>query len=287
MFALIDNESLLLKVEQKLKKAKLKKVLPKIVCTFGCIVHIACSLDYFRYPTILDTIRKPETETSYTLTVCIDSYHFFAAKASMEKNSQGKRTKFHLLRSTLVNMSDEEMFKNTSDEQSIIAMCRMWGGVDKARKVNDLSVASDRLLLMETNGTKCHEYFRVKKSFIQSKICCSFTPTVKLDWNRDQLANMFDVGFNGYFYMVAISSVTRHSRKEERIGNKGATAVVARVVVQHPHSLTSYHLSSSSLSLTLFFLLSLSLSLSLTHSSWPELLQRRHHWTLLESWSTK
>ena len=98
------------------------------------------------------------------------------------------------------------MFRITPDENNLIALCRVWGGVDEGRRVNDLSVASDRLMLVETNGTLCHKYFQARKFFIQSKICYSFTPKVTLEWNLDQFSNILHVGLKGYFYMIAFNS---------------------------------------------------------------------------------
>ena len=173
---------LLKNFELKLVKGKLKRIFPRLLCTLGCMIHIACSLDYFSYPTILETLRQLDTETSYTLTVCIDSYHFFKAQAGIHSDFNLDSWDYHIEQSKLLNMSMEDMFENKPDENSIIGRCRVWG--EGHRKVNDLSIVSDWLMLRETNGTQCHKYFRVKKSFAQSKICFSFTPTVKLDWNR-------------------------------------------------------------------------------------------------------
>ena len=207
LFTFVDDQRRLLKkAQRRLVKRRLRKDLPKLICALGCIIHIAFSADYFRYPTILGTIRKFDTETSYTFTLCIDSYNFFATRAGIDQSSQLKTRDFQMLRSKMLNMSSAEMFKNTPDERNIIVLCRVWGGVKEGRKVNDLSVASDRLMLMEPNGTKCHEYFRVQKSFIQSKICYSFSPKVKLDWNRHQLDNVLRAGMSGCFYMVALNS---------------------------------------------------------------------------------
>ena len=208
LFTLINNHRVLLKqAERNLKRGKLKKALPALLCFVGCVVHIASSLDYFRYPTILDTIRESDTETLYKFTLCIDPYYFFTAKAALSEGPQLKYREFQMFRSKLLNMSNEEMFKKTHDVKNIIALCRVWGGVDEGRRVNDLSVASDRLLLMETNNTKCHKYFRMDKFFIQKKICYSFTPTVKLEWNRDHLQNVVhDAGLSGCFYMIALNS---------------------------------------------------------------------------------
>ena len=208
LYTLIKDQGVLLReVEQKLRNGRLKKTLPKLICAFGCLIHIAGSLNYFRYPIILDTIHKLDIETSYTLTVCIDPYEFFATEEEMSRGLKLKPLDFRMFQSKLLNRSNAEMFEKTPDERkNIIVLCRVWGGVNEHRKVNDLSQPVDRLMLMETNGTRCHKYFRVKKSFIQSKICYSFTPTVKLDWNRHQLANAFHPGMTGYFYIVALNS---------------------------------------------------------------------------------
>ena len=204
LFSLVNHQKVLLKqVENIHLKGRVKKALPKLLCSIGCIIHIAYSLDYFRYLTILDTIRKFDTETSYTLTLCIDSYFYFTSQKGIKSPTQAQ---FHMLRSTLVNMSIEEMFEKTPDENNIISLCRAWGGLQKHREVNNLSMPVDRLML-QINGTKCQEYFRVKKSFIQNKICYSFTPRVKLDWNRDQLDNAVrGINMNGCLYMVSINS---------------------------------------------------------------------------------
>ena len=211
LFTVINDQKVLLKqAENRLQRGRLKETLPKLICAFGCIIHLGFSLDYFRYPTILDTIRIFDEETTYTLTLCFDPYNFF--KAGLAKNALGYKTKFYMSRSALVNMTIEEMFKRTPDEKDIIALCRVWGGVNESRGANDLSSPADRLMLMETNGTRCHRYFAVDKSFIQSKICYSFTPRVKFEWNRDQLANVFDVGCSGYLFMVAVDSSLVHKR---------------------------------------------------------------------------
>ena len=207
LLTLIDHQRVLLKqVKRKMMKVRLRKVLPGCICAVGCFIHVACSLEYFHYPTILDTVRKFDTETSYTLTLCTDAYDFFATKTGVRQVGMFKAHDFHMLRSKTLNMSNEEMFKNTPDGKNIISMCRAWGGANVSRKVNDLSQSVHRLILTERNGTQCHKYFRVTKSFIQSKICYSFTPNVKLDWNRDQLDHVFHAGMSAFFYMISVNS---------------------------------------------------------------------------------
>ena len=207
LFTLLEEKKMFLKqMEHQLLKRRFIKRLPSLICAFGCIVHIAFSLSYFQYPTILDTIRKLETETSYTLTICIDSYLFFAAKVGAGQGPKLNSNDFQMFRPKLLNMSIAVMFKKTPDEKNIIALCRVWGGVNENLKVNDLSVSSDRLMLFEKNGTKCLKYFKVRKSFIQSKICYSFSPKVELDWNRDHLDTALHAGLSGYLYMIALNS---------------------------------------------------------------------------------
>ena len=186
-------------------KRKVRKKLPCSLCILGCLIHLSTSLDYFRFPIILDTMRELDTETTHVLTICIDGFHFFKKHARPEKHWM-KPFDFHMWQSSLLNLTVEEMFRQTPDENHLIVLCRVWGLFGNNKTVNDLSQASDRLFLMERNGSKCHKYFRVRKFFMQTKICYSFTPTVKLKWNRHQVSNIFSHRFFKTFYSISFNS---------------------------------------------------------------------------------
>lgn len=176
-----------------------------MLCTVGCVLHLSLSLDYFKYPIILETTRQLDVQTSYTLTLCLDAYYYFTRKSNTKRVLM-KPLDFQMFTSNLLNFTIDEMLQNTPDESKLIVLCKMWGLYGNNRRVNDLSVASDRLMLMEANGSTCHGYFESKKFLLQTKICYSFKPVFKLNWNRHQLTNVFSNNFVKIFYMVSFNS---------------------------------------------------------------------------------
>lgn len=200
------HNSLSKRLRYSIYHSRVKKVLPCILCIAGCLLHLSTSLEYFKYPIILDTVRQLDTETSYTFTICLDGYNFFMKKASFRRNVMRETHEFHMLRSKMLNLSIEDIFRRTPDEKNLISFCRKWGVEDENRTVNDLSLASDRLMLMETNGSRCHEFFRTEKFIMQTKICYSFTPKIKLKWNRHQMYNVLSFDFFKDFYMLSFNS---------------------------------------------------------------------------------
>lgn len=175
----------------------IKNVVSIFICLTGCCIFLKFKVtEYLNYPILIESERKFEQKTNYSMTICIDTLY----KVQL---NQSDLNNFYFQASKYLSVSIGEIFKRTPEPSDLIVYCRLYGRKDN-RKFNDLTKVSDRLLLIYRKKSDCLDQLEMRKFVMQSKVCYTYKPKKQLKWNRHQMINTF----NGpkFLFMLAFKS---------------------------------------------------------------------------------
>lgn len=200
-----------------LKSAKrtmrfLRTPLLMIVCLIGCSLCLNYVItEYLTYPVLIENYREFENSTNYALSICNDTVR----TGRKHKDKSVAFDWFYVDRSIFLNVSIAKIFERTPDPSELVAYCRFFGLTD-SRKFNDLTKASDRVLVTYYREEDCLKQLEMQKFVAQNEVCYMYSPKKKLKWNREQLINKFN--YPKILFMIGVKAALMKKRIRVVIG---------------------------------------------------------------------
>lgn len=183
-----------------------KQLFAFTLCFLGCLCHLVyASKNYLEYQTILETHQKTETGLNFSVSLCIDVTN---SETKARSKYSPLTSEYYIETDKYFNLTADDLWTRGPIIDKLLSTCRYWGPTNDS--VNDLSKASDRLMMRSVDASNCNSLFLVKKFIFSGKLCFRINTKRRNEWNRDQMMNAFNNLKNLFAVSVNTSIVSHH-----------------------------------------------------------------------------